>query len=80
MTVATETKPLTVLIARAGIAGLGLSEEMYEELRQCVSLIVHTAWPVNFNLPLSSFTPHIHGLSNLIDFSLSVHMPTPADI
>ncbi|KAL5041346.1 hypothetical protein BDW71DRAFT_212205 [Aspergillus fruticulosus] len=57
---------------------LGLTEEMIEEMRRCVSLIVHTAWPVNFNLPLSSFTSHIQGLSNLINFSSSVHMPTPA--
>ncbi|KAL4977575.1 hypothetical protein BDW66DRAFT_131991 [Aspergillus desertorum] len=72
------TKKIIALKSDLGQPNLGLSEEVYEELRQCVSLIVHAAWPVNFNLPLSSFTPHIHGLSNLIDFSLSVHMPTPA--
>ncbi|RDW78967.1 putative NRPS-like enzyme (JCVI) [Aspergillus mulundensis] len=57
---------------------LGLKDDVVEEMRQCVSLIINTAWPVNFNLPLSSFTPHIQGLNNLINFSLSVHMPTPA--
>lgn len=56
----------------------GLSEETINEMRVSVSLIIHTAWPVNFNLPLSSFEPHIHGLYNLIKFSLSVTLPSPA--
>ncbi|KAL6230386.1 hypothetical protein BDW75DRAFT_244866 [Aspergillus navahoensis] len=83
-----EQKGLSILPDRAtkiialksdlGQPELGLTKERVEEMRQCVSLIVHAAWPVDFNLPLSSFTSHIQGLSNLIDFSLSVYMPTPA--
>ncbi|PYH40351.1 putative NRPS-like enzyme [Aspergillus saccharolyticus JOP 1030-1] len=57
---------------------LGLSPSTYTELRQSVSLIIHTAWPVNFNLPLSAFEPHLHGLANLLQFSLSVFLPSPA--
>ncbi|KAL5366111.1 hypothetical protein BJX96DRAFT_169654 [Aspergillus floccosus] len=34
--------------------------------------------PVNFTLPLSSFEPHIKGLHNLINFSMSVDAPVPA--
>jgi thioester reductase-like protein len=59
---------------------LGLERPTIEEMRDSVSLIIHTAWPVNFNLPLSSFEQHIQGLSNLIDLSLSVRMPAPAVI
>ncbi|KAL4754414.1 hypothetical protein BDW72DRAFT_190275 [Aspergillus terricola var. indicus] len=72
------TKKIIALKSDLDRPNLGLTEEMIEEMRQCVSMIVHTAWPVNFNLPLSTFTPHIAGLSQLINFSLSVHMPTPA--
>ncbi|KAJ5836568.1 hypothetical protein N7447_002594 [Penicillium robsamsonii] len=43
-----------------------------------LSLIIHTAWPVNFNLPLTHFEPHIRGLYNLIGFSLSVRRLEPA--
>jgi thioester reductase-like protein len=57
---------------------MGLDKSTIEQMRQSVSLIVHSAWPVNFNLPLTSFIPHIQGLANLVDFSLSVHMPAPA--
>lgn len=33
-------------------------------------------WPVNFNWVLSSFEPHIRGVRNLVDFSLSsLHKP-----
>ncbi|KAL2802843.1 hypothetical protein BJX63DRAFT_413709 [Aspergillus granulosus] len=56
----------------------GLDKPTIDQMRNSVSLVIHTAWPVNFNLPLSSFEPHIQGLSNLIDFSLSVRMPAPA--
>ncbi|PWY89644.1 acetyl-CoA synthetase-like protein [Aspergillus sclerotioniger CBS 115572] len=57
---------------------LGLGPSMLAQMRQSVSLIIHSAWPVNFNLPLTSFEPHIKGLHNLINFSLSVNLPDPA--
>ncbi|KAL2870601.1 uncharacterized protein BJX67DRAFT_377951 [Aspergillus lucknowensis] len=56
----------------------GLDKSTIDQMRKTVSLIIHTAWPVNFKLALTSFESHIQGLSNLIDFSLSVHMPAPA--
>lgn len=56
----------------------GLQQEVLDRMRDTVSLIIHTAWPVNFNLPLRDFEPHIQGLHNLIQFSLSVHLPWPA--
>ncbi|KAG5644326.1 putative NRPS-like protein biosynthetic cluster [Asterophora parasitica] len=47
----------------------GLSEEKFAELLS-VTHIVHNAWPVNFNRNLSSFEPHVRGLSNLVRLSL----------
>lgn len=47
-------------------------------MQDTVIQIIHAAWPVNFNLPLTQFTPHIAGVHNLLEFSLSVHRPEPA--
>ncbi|KAJ5550321.1 hypothetical protein N7461_005019 [Penicillium sp. DV-2018c] len=58
--------------------GLSLDENTTTHMLTTISLIIHTAWPVNFNLPLPQFEPHIYGLHNLIQFSLSVHRREPA--
>jgi thioester reductase-like protein len=58
--------------------GLTLEEDMIRHMLDSVSLIIHTAWPVNFNLPLTEFEPHIKGLYNLIQFLHSVHRREPA--
>jgi thioester reductase-like protein len=58
--------------------GIFLGDDMVRNMLDSVSLIIHTAWPVNFNLPLTDFEPHIQGLYNLIQFSLSVHRSEPA--
>ncbi|KAL4784450.1 hypothetical protein BJX76DRAFT_219889 [Aspergillus varians] len=72
------TKKIVALNSALHEPDMGLDKPTIEQMRQSVSLIIHSAWPVNFNLPLPSFIPHIQGLSNLIDFSMSVHMPAPA--
>jgi thioester reductase-like protein len=56
--------------------GLTLEDDMIRHILDSVSLIIHTAWPVN--LPLTEFEPHIQGLYNLIQFSLSVRRREPA--
>lgn len=48
---------------------LGLKPEVYMNLRKSVTHIVHAAWPVKFTLPLSSFTPSLQGLHNLLSLS-----------
>ena len=40
--------------------------------------IIYVAWPVDFNLALSSFEKSIRGVKNLVDFSLtSPRFPPP---
>ncbi|KAL8377355.1 hypothetical protein RB595_008167 [Gaeumannomyces hyphopodioides] len=51
-----------------GVRDAALSAEML----RTVTLIVHIAWPVNFNIKLASFEPHIRCLSNLLRFSTEV--------
>jgi thioester reductase-like protein len=31
--------------------------------------VIHNAWPVNFNISVSSFEPHIRGVRHLIEFA-----------
>ena len=47
---------------------LGLDDRHYNELLQHTSYIIHNQWQVDFNLSLSSFEPHVHGVRRLIDF------------
>jgi Putative dehydrogenase domain of multifunctional non-ribosomal peptide synthetases and related enzymes len=61
--------------------GLGLGDaDLIYAMKKSVTQIIHAAWPVNFNIPLIQFEPHIRGLYNLIQFSLSVQRPEPATV
>ncbi|KAI0147409.1 putative NRPS-like enzyme [Xylariaceae sp. FL1272] len=60
---------VTFLHADLAHPTLGLDKADYETLRSRVALVIHSAWPVNFNLGLSAFRPHLAGLVNL--FALS---------
>ncbi|KAF9561000.1 acetyl-CoA synthetase-like protein [Agrocybe pediades] len=68
---------LVLVEADLSLPGLGINEELYEEIRSSITHIVHNAWPVNFNWPLSSFDESIHGLRNLIQLALSSPRPNP---
>ncbi|KAI1126135.1 hypothetical protein F5Y10DRAFT_293994 [Nemania abortiva] len=61
---------------RFGIEDQGL----IEKLKDGVTLIVHIAWPVNFNIHLRSFEPQLESLRDLLDLSLSVRRPEPARV
>lgn len=63
-----------------GKPDLGLDAASLALMRREISLIIHIAWPVNFNIPLQSFEPQIAGLYNILQFSLSVKRPQPAQV
>jgi thioester reductase-like protein len=50
-------------------ADLGLGSEKYTELLREATVIIHSAWKVDFNLSVDSFEPQIRGVRNLLDFS-----------
>lgn len=50
---------------------LGLDKDTYESLRTQVDIVIHAAWPVNFNLALLSFRSQLAGLVNLLGFAAS---------
>jgi thioester reductase-like protein len=41
------------------------------QLQTSLTLIIHNAWRLDFNLSLSSFEPHVRGVRNLIDLARS---------
>ncbi|KDR79161.1 hypothetical protein GALMADRAFT_277673 [Galerina marginata CBS 339.88] len=48
---------------------VGLQKEVYDELLSNVTVIIHNAWRLDFNLQLASFEPNIRGTRNLIDLA-----------
>lgn len=46
---------------------LGLSGSEWERLAEETTLMIHSAWSVNFTLKLRSFQDHLTGLANLLD-------------
>ncbi|KAK6223442.1 putative secondary metabolism biosynthetic enzyme [Pestalotiopsis sp. IQ-011] len=66
---------VTFICANLAHPKLGLDEATFASLCKSARYIIHNAWPVNFNLALSSFRPQIAGLVNL--FSLAAAGATP---
>ncbi|KAF5351512.1 hypothetical protein D9758_007194 [Tetrapyrgos nigripes] len=50
---------------------LGLQNEVHETLRNELTLIIHNAWRVDFNVSLASLEPHLQGTRNLLDLALT---------
>ncbi|KAG5350707.1 hypothetical protein C0989_009601 [Termitomyces sp. Mn162] len=55
----------------AALSRFGLSDQLYNEISDSVTDIIHTAWHLDFNLSLSSFEPNVRGTRKLIDFARS---------
>ncbi|KAK0469076.1 acetyl-CoA synthetase-like protein [Desarmillaria tabescens] len=51
--------------------GFGIEASIAKEIRNSVTHIIHIAWRVDFNLPLSSFEGNLKGMRALIDLALS---------
>ncbi|KAI0597659.1 hypothetical protein F4775DRAFT_602084 [Biscogniauxia sp. FL1348] len=76
-----DKKKLTALTTdNFGAPNLGLTPEVYSTLQNSVTLIIHAAWPVNFNISLTSFTPQIAGLRNFLNLALGVPFQRPSRV
>ncbi|KZT66074.1 hypothetical protein DAEQUDRAFT_752280 [Daedalea quercina L-15889] len=64
-----EMDALTVLEGDLLAYQLGLGSEVYSELAQTVTHVIHLAWPIDFGTPLANFESAIAGLRKLLDFS-----------
>lgn len=56
-------------------SNFGTSKEMYKTLHENVTHVIHNAWPVNFNLPLTAFQSSLDGVLGLIGFMASANHP-----
>ncbi|PHH93094.1 hypothetical protein CDD83_946 [Cordyceps sp. RAO-2017] len=56
---------------------LGLEQQTYNTLLQQADRIIHNAWPVNFNISVGSFEPHIAGVRRLVDFAAAAKKQVP---
>ncbi|KAL8749393.1 MAG: hypothetical protein Q9199_007714, partial [Rusavskia elegans] len=75
-----QTSKITALASDLTLPSLGLDEATFSEMQSSITHIIHAAWPVNFQLPLPSFEPHIQGLYNLLQLSLSSPHTSPAKL
>ena len=57
---------------------LGLSHATYDDVARDLRAAIHCAWPVNFNLRLSSFEESILGVRNLLGLCLAAGSREPA--
>ena len=68
---------VTFLTADISQQNFGLELKTYEALLSRATAIIHSAWPVNFNLPLSAFGPQLVGITRLVEFVVSAaHSPS----
>jgi nucleoside-diphosphate-sugar epimerase/aryl carrier-like protein len=66
-----DPKKVEFLHVHFGAMQFGLGDKRYDELLATVDIIIHNAWKVNFNHPVSSFEdPHLKGVRGFINFSL----------
>ncbi|KAK5636711.1 hypothetical protein RRF57_012423 [Xylaria bambusicola] len=57
----------------------GLGPSRLEALTRILTVVIHSAWAVNFNIPVQSFeNQHIRAVHNLIQQCLRVQTPEPA--
>ncbi|KAI1813224.1 nonribosomal peptide synthetase [Poronia punctata] len=59
----------TLLHADLSRWDFGLPRDVYNQLLQTADRFIHNAWPVNFNMPVESFEPHLRGVRHVADFA-----------
>jgi hypothetical protein len=60
---------VTFLTADLSDPSFGVDAGMFSKMIRSVTHIVHNAWPVDFNIPLSAFNPQLQGIVNLLSFA-----------
>lgn len=70
---------VTFLPADLSQSSLGLDENIIDEILHHLTVVIHSAWAVNFNLGVRSFeSQHIRGAYNLINLCLQTKTIAPA--
>ena len=68
---------IKVFESRSAAPRLGLPEDDYLELRNCVTHILHSAWPMDFKRLLPSFESHFQTLQNLLTLAGEAYKAHP---
>lgn len=63
------TSEVTALASDFAAPHLGLHADTYHTLVADTTSIIHTAWPVNFLLPLNSFNDALKGVENMLQLA-----------
>ncbi|KAK1726116.1 thioester reductase domain-containing protein [Colletotrichum acutatum] len=74
---ATTWKKAEFLCVDMSKSNLGLEPEVYDRLLKEADRVIHNAWPVNFNISVETFEPHIRGVRHWVDFSLRAAKNVP---
>ncbi|KAF8572826.1 NAD(P)-binding protein, partial [Ramaria rubella] len=62
----------------SAVEGFNIKAELFEEIRDSITTIIHNAWQVDFNISLASFEPAIRGVRNMVNLALkSPHASPP---
>ncbi|KAL2876832.1 hypothetical protein SGCOL_007855 [Colletotrichum sp. CLE4] len=62
-----------------GLPDFGLGPARLADLKSRLTIVIHSAWAVNFNISVQSFEDqHIKAVHNLIELCQSVETPNPA--
>lgn len=72
-----EWKKIRFLESELSAPHLGLDPDEISGLHDCVTDIVHLAWPMDFNRTLESFRPHLKAVKTLIQLACLAHQRRP---
>lgn len=74
-----EVSKITFLPADLSQPSLGLDDKTVDEMLRDLTVVIHSAWAVNFNIGVRSFEQqHIRGARNLINLCLRARTRQPA--
>ncbi|KAF7951800.1 hypothetical protein EAE96_007098 [Botrytis aclada] len=73
------TSKVTFLKTDLSKPDLDLADETYKRIQNSATDVIHSAWPVNFNLSLEVFKPQLEWIINLLSFVSAVphHVSLP---
>ncbi|KAE9973609.1 hypothetical protein BLS_003501 [Venturia inaequalis] len=76
-----ESKKIQCLPADLSKADFGLDSTTFKEIMNTLTVVIHAAWAVNFNLGVRSFeSHHINGTHNLLNACLHTNTVHPASL
>lgn len=64
-----DDKRISFMTVDLGQKYFDLTKDEYDDIVSRTTLVIHNAWTVNFNLPLSSFRAQLDGLVNLLSLA-----------